>query len=87
MEWTPIAELPPPGDRLGKYWIIVEGSESHSGGTWPRQAAGLAATNNDGFCIVDVKLIASRDSMDRGTPFVSHFMPIDLPPFPSITHT
>lgn len=83
MEWKPIAELPKPGDRLGKYWVIVDGEKYHSGTTWARQAAGLARTDNNGFYQSDISLIAKDGDMDVPGPVVTHFMAINLPPFPS----
>jgi len=83
-EWTPIKDLPTPGKRFGRYWVIVHGEEYHSGGTWVRRSAGLARTYNDGFNREDVAIIAAEDHMDLGSAVVTHFLPITLPPFPII---
>jgi hypothetical protein len=81
-KWEPIQELPPPGVRKGKYWVIVAGSERHSGKNWARQSAGLAKTDNDGFYLEDVCRIALDDCMDLHSAEVTHFMTINLPNFP-----
>lgn len=81
-EWQPIEVLPEPGERLSQYWVLVEGSQYHSGHTWRRRCAGLARTSNDGFYDEDVHAIEDRDCMDRGTGRVTHFLQISLPPFP-----
>ena len=83
MEWTPISELPKPGARFGKYWVMVEGEKYHSGTTWLRQNAGLARTENDGFYQSDIFRIAEEGDMDLLSPVVTHFMAITLPPYPS----
>ena len=84
-EWTPIEDLPEPGERLGQYWVIVDGEEYHSGSAWSRRAAGLARTDNGGFHAADISLIAARDHMALSSAEVTYFMPIILPPFPSTT--
>ena len=83
MEWTPIKDLPPPGHRSSKYWVIVDGEKYHSGTTWVRQSAGLARTDNNGFYQSDIDQIAKKGDMDATMPEVTHFMAITLPPFPS----
>ena len=42
--WQAIETLPPPGERPGRVFVIVEGSKSHSGVCWRRQEVGIAAT-------------------------------------------
>jgi hypothetical protein len=82
-EWMPIETLPPPGERPGHVWVLVEGSQHHSGTTWRRRKAGLARTHNEGFEDEDIRLIERWDHMDRHTGVVTHWLPIDLPNFPS----
>lgn len=81
-KWLPIETLPSPGDRPGKVWVLVEGSQHHSGNTWRRRMAGLARTHNEGFEDDDIRLIERQDHMDLGTGKVTHWLPIDLPRFP-----
>ncbi len=83
MGWIPIAELPQPGKRFGKYWVMVEGGCYHSGTTWLRQNPGLARTDNNGFDQSDIDRIAVEGDMDVPMPVVTHFMAIELPPYPS----
>jgi len=82
-EWIPIDQLPEPGHRLGKYWVIVEGEEFHSDKFWYRIKAGLARTNNEGFLSEDIRAIERDDCMDRYSGRVTHFLPIKLPNFPA----
>lgn len=81
-EWLPVATLPPPGDRPGKVWVLVEGSQEHSGRRWRRRMAGLARTHNGGFEAEDIRLIEKQDHMDTLTGKVTHWLPIALPHFP-----
>ncbi len=80
--WRPTVELPPPGERKGRLWVIVAGYQTHSGMRWGRRRAGLARTDNDGFDADDIGKIEDEDHMDSGTGIVTHWMEIDLPPFP-----
>jgi hypothetical protein len=82
-EWMPINTLPPPGERPGTVWVIVEGSQRHSGMNWYRQKAGLARTHNQGFEDEDIRLIEKQDHMDLGTGRVTHWLPIKLPFYPA----
>ena len=81
-EWIPIEKLPPPGERPGKVWVIVEGHKTHSGARWRRRMAGLARTHNEGFEDEDIRLIEKLDHMDHHTGYVTHWLPIVLPRFP-----
>ena len=81
-EWKPIDTLPPPGDRPGKVWVIVQGSQWHSDRKWLRRMAGLARTHNDGFDDGDIAAIEDQDHMDPGTGRVTHWLPITLPRYP-----
>ena len=81
-QWMPIATLPPPGERPGKIWVLVEGSQEHSGMRWRRRMAGLARTHNDGFDADDILRIEKQDNMDRLTGEVTHWLPIVLPRYP-----
>ena len=81
-EWMPIETLPPPGERPGRTFVLVEGEKHHSGVRWLRQHAGIAATDNEGFDKVDIYYIEDRGDMDQGTGVVTHWLPINLPPFP-----
>jgi len=83
MEWMPANTLPPPGERQGRVFVVVEGSQSHSGINWQRQKAGLARTQNDGFYPEDIAAIEADDHMDPGTGEVTYWMPWCLPPIPS----
>lgn len=80
--WIPISELPEPGKRHCKYWVIVEGEEFHSGFSWYRRKAGIARTNNSGFLSEDIRAIERDDHMDRYSGSITHFLPIKLPDFP-----
>lgn len=82
IDWKPIDTMPPPGERPGMVWVIVEGSQFHSDLNWYRQRAGLARTNNDGFDARDISAIEAMDLMDAGTGRVTHWLPIELPPYP-----
>ena len=82
MEWKPIETLPPPGERPGQVWVLVEGSEFHSGNEWRRRMAGLARTHNEGFEHEDIRLIERRDHMEPESGRVTHWLPITLPHFP-----
>lgn len=81
-EWKPIETLPPPGDRPGRVFVLVEGEKNHCGVRWVRQHAGIAATHNEGFDEVDMAYIEERGDMDEGTGRVTHWLPINLPNFP-----
>lgn len=81
-EWMPVETLPPPGDRPGKVWVLVEGAQFHSGRSWRRRMAGIARTHNEGFESSDIALIENQDHMDTGTGTVTHWLPIALPNFP-----
>lgn len=82
IDWNTIETLPPPGERPGMVWVIVEGSQYHSDAKWYRQRAGLARTDNDGFDHRDIRAIEDMDHMDEGTGRVTHWLPIQLPPYP-----
>jgi len=82
-EWKPIETLPPPGERPGRVFVLVEGGKHHSGGHWLRQHAGIAATWNDGFNPRDLAYLEEVGDMDEGTGRVTHWLPINLPHFPS----
>lgn len=82
MTWIPINELPEAGKRLGRYWVLVEGEEFHSGFSWLRRRAGLARTDNNGFLEEDIRTIEEEDCMDKYSGAVTHFFPIKLPTFP-----
>ena len=82
MEWMPIETLPPPGERPGKVWVLVEGQQHHSGMCWRRRMAGLARTHNDGFESADIRLIEKQDHMDAMSGEVTHWLPIVLPNYP-----
>jgi hypothetical protein len=86
MEWLSVDTLPPPGERPGRVFVIVQGEETHSGATWARARAGIARTQNDGFYPEDIERIEVEDHMDRGTGEVTHWMPWCLPPFPDDVH-
>ena len=81
-EWRPIETLPPPGDRPGKVWVLVQGHQTHSGNRSFRRMAGLARTHNEGFDEYDIALIEDQDHMDLGSGRVTHWLPIDLPKYP-----
>lgn len=82
MEWLPIDTLPPPGERPGRCFVVVEGSKYHSDAIWRRQRAGVARTQNDGFYPLDIAAIEADDHMDPGTGKVTFWMPWCLPPIP-----
>ena len=84
-EWMHIDTLPPPGQRPGRVFVVVEGEEYHSGTTWYRQREGIARTQNDGFNPNDIALIESQGSMISGTGEVTHWMPWCLPNLPQRT--
>jgi hypothetical protein len=86
MEWMPINTLPPPGERPGRVFVVVEGEEHHSGSIWYRQMAGIARTQNVGFNPDDIALIESQDHMTAGTGDVTHWMPWCLPHLPQRTN-
>ena len=81
-EWHPIATLPPPGERAGTVWVLVEGVQTHSGNRWRRRRAGLARTHNEGFEDEDIRWIEKADHMDPQTGAVTHWLPIELPHYP-----
>lgn len=81
-EWMPIETLPPPGDRPGMVWVLVEGWEFHSGASWLRKRAGIARTHNEGFEAEDIRLIEKWDHMEPMSGSVTHWLPIDLPNYP-----
>lgn len=81
--WNHIDTLPPPGERPGTVWVLVEGSHLHSGMRWYRRHPGLARTHNEGFEDEDIRAIEARDHMDSGTGRVTHWLPIKLPSFPA----
>ena len=82
MEWMPIETMPPPGERPGRVFVVVEGSEYHSGSLWYRQRYGIARTQNDGFYPEDIRRIAEEGHMDPHTAKVTHWMPLNLPALP-----
>lgn len=82
-EWKPIDTLPPPGERPGRVFVIVEGERYHSDKRWLRQHAGIASTWNEGFDAGDIAHLEDRGDMDQGSGRVTHWLPIDLPKFPS----
>lgn len=81
-EWKEAWTLPPPGERLGRVWVIVDGFQTHSGRRWRRRRAGLARTHNEGFEAEDVARIEVEDHMDVGSGIVTHWLDIKLPNFP-----
>ncbi len=83
MTWRPIATLPEPGKRPERMFVVVEGSQDHSGVTWRREHAGIARTQNDGFYPEDIRGIEVDGSMDRNTGKVTYWMPWRLPPIPT----
>lgn len=84
-KWLPVSDLPPPGERPGRVFVVVEGSESHSDQIWMRARFGIARTQNDGFYSEDIRRIEEQDHMDYGTGEVTHWMPLDMPPCPQFT--
>lgn len=82
MEWLSIETLPPPGERPGRVFVIVEGHQEHSNRLWTRRRAGEARTRNDGFNPDDIAKIEADDLMDPGTGKVTHWMPWVLPSIP-----
>ena len=82
-KWQPIETLPPPGERPGRVFVVVQGQQHHSGINWVRQRAGIARTMNDGFYPEDISLIERGDLMDPGSGVVTHWMPWCLPHLPS----
>ena len=82
MEWQPIDTLPPPGERPGRVFVVVEGNQQHSGLNWFRQHAGIARTQNAGFYPDDIAAIEAQDHMDPGSGVVTHWMPWHLQPLP-----
>ncbi|CCB64492.1 hypothetical protein [Hyphomicrobium sp. MC1] len=80
--WLPISELPEPGKRPGRVFVVVEGLKEHSGNLWKRQHAGIASTHNEGFGERDMAYIEEAGDMDQGTGVVTHWLPITFPPFP-----
>ena len=85
MKWMKIETLPPPGQRPGRVFVVVEGEQHHSGRRWYRQREGIARTQNDGFYRDDIAQIESQGSMDAGTGEVTHWMPWCLPSLPDRT--
>jgi len=83
MKWLPADTLPPPGERPGRVFIVVTGSQHHSGVHWCRSKAGVARTQNDGFNPEDIRRIEEEDLMDPGTGEVTYWMPWRLPPIPT----
>lgn len=81
-EWKPIGTLPPPGERPGRVFVVVEGSEYHSGINWRRQADGIARTRYEGFYPSDIAEIETDNHMDPGTGVVTHWLPYRLPHLP-----
>lgn len=81
-EWMPVSTLPPPGERPGRVWVLVDGSQDHSGARWRRRMAGIARTHNGGFEAEDIRLIEKQDHMDKFTGEVTHWLPIVLPRYP-----
>ncbi len=81
-KWIDVADLPPAGERAGRVFVVVEGSQFHSGHEWLRARAGIARTQNSGFYPEDIEAIAQQDHMDALTARVTHWMPLDLPPCP-----
>lgn len=84
-KWRDIDTLPPPGERPGRVFVVVEGGQCHSGHEWLRARAGIARTQNDGFYPDDIRRIEKEDMMDAGSGRVTHWMPLDLPPCPQFT--
>jgi len=64
-------------------FVLVEGCKEHSGLRWRRQEVGIAATWNDGFDPKHIAFIERLGDMDEGTGEVTHWLPIDLPNYPS----
>jgi hypothetical protein len=86
-EWQPIETLPAPGERPGLVFVIVEGHQHHSGTKWFRRWWGLARTHNKGFDEGDIAAIENYDHMDPGSGTVTHWMRVNLPPFPERSPT
>lgn len=84
-EWMPIDTLPPPGERPGRVFVVVEGKQTHSGSTWYRQSAGVARTQNAGIYPKDIAAIEANDHMDPGSGVVTHWLPYILPHLPQRT--
>ena len=82
-EWMPVETLPPPGKRPGRVWVIVEGSQVHSGVRWRRRMAGIVRTHNGGFEAEDIRHVERLDHMDPHTGKVTHWLPIVLPHYPT----
>jgi hypothetical protein len=80
--WNPIDTLPPPGERPGRVFVVVEGSQWHSDVNWKRERAGIASTQNDGFYPEHIAQLERDGNMDPGTGKVTFWMPWNLPPIP-----
>lgn len=81
-EWMSIETLPPPDERPGRVFVLVQGERDHSGVRWLRQEAGIAGTDNDGFVRCDIAHIEKRGDMDPGSGVVTHWLRINFPIFP-----
>ncbi len=80
--WRDVSTLPDREHRPGRMFVVVEGSEFHSGEEWFRASYGIARTSGDGFNRDDIAAIEAADSMAAGTGRVTHWMPLNLPPCP-----
>jgi hypothetical protein len=81
-QWQKIETLPPPGERPGRVFVVIEGFKDHSGLSWYRQHAGLAYTYNHGITPETLRKLEKEGDMEVGTAVVTHWMPYDLPPYP-----
>lgn len=81
-EWQKIETLPPPGERPGRVFVVIEGWQDHSGLSWYRRHAGMAHTYNQGITPESMRLLEKEGGMDLGTGYATHWMPYDLPPYP-----
>lgn len=83
--WRPIDTLPEPMQRPGRFWVMAEGFNEHSGKIWHRLHAELVHTSpNDPFGIMpeDADRIRKFGGMD-GIERLTLWMPANLPTPPA----
>ncbi len=68
-DWKSIEELPKPGLRPGRQFVMIEGWCEHDGTTWKREYIGDALTDKDGpqgYRASDIDRLLRDGDMDGG---------------------
>ncbi len=80
--WRAIEDRPEYASQPSKQFILVEGTQTHSGARWARSGTGVARTRQDGpqgYRDKDICRLCVEHDICRATARVTHWAPYRLP--------